>query len=543
MQERTRHVERDSTRRADHGTKASVVRRAPSLLVGAANDVEERDADAIADRVVDDLGFGSPVGEVTSTRIQRSAMPQRSVIRRLATTPTALDAAMGKSKKGILGAGRSTYATIRSTLEKYEKAKAAKDPVGANSLLESLDALCTRYLNEHKAATTKQDQDRRKLVDRLSDEVAGERATASQRWAQMSYVNSMATGVEKQAANTMNVDAPSSTLHPFQAASKATRVHAANARDEFAGAARTAGIFAPEDGSRNVALENIQARQAVVSGKGITPAELTGIMAFTDNAGDFEYMNPAASNSPGRMQANKEKQQKINSSAPEEGWGQVDDQVLREEGSLHTAMAVAGISKLDLYKATTYRGQTYSANGFKASIAKGKSFTIASLASTTKELDVALSFAAKNVTGKKKAGETAPAKRADEVLDVAVIFAYAPGHGGRDIEALSAQVGEAEVAMLPGTTFKIASVTKVGSNGKPIKASGPDDLAQVQKDVAGRVTASFGAAREVYLVGMERIEKPSTALPAKKDTSSMHQGAKGRPARITPRQPTPTKGK
>ena len=245
MQERTRQVQPDSTRRSEHATKAPIVRRARGspLLVGAANDLAEREADVIADRVVANLGFGSPVEEVTSTRIQPSAMARRSVIRRLSTTPRRLDAAMGKSKKGILGAGKSSYATIRSTLEKYEKAKAAKDPVRANSLLESLDAACTRYLNEHKDATTKQDQDRRKLIDKLSDEVATERATASQRWAQISYVDSLAAGVSKQAANTKNVHAQESTLHPFKAASPAIRTHAANARDEFAGAANTADLL------------------------------------------------------------------------------------------------------------------------------------------------------------------------------------------------------------------------------------------------------------------------------------------------------------
>ena len=275
----------------------------------------------------------------------------------------------------------------------------------------------------------------------------------------------------------------------------------------------------------------------MVKDKGITPAELAGIMAFTDNAGDFEYMNPAASNSPSRMQANKEKQQKINATQPTRGWGQVDDQTVREEGSLHTAMAVSGISKLDLYKAMTYRGQTYSENGFKASIAEGKSFTIGSLASTTKEMDVATSFAGKNLTNPATAAKVAPAKKADDVLDVAVIFAYRPGHGGRDIEALSAQDGEAEVAMLPGSTFKIASVTKVGGGGTPMKATGlPDDLVEINKMILGGL-AKRTAAREVYLVGMERIEKPSTALPAKKDTMSMHQGDKNRRARINKRAP------
>ena len=283
-----------------------------------------------------------------------------------------------------------------------------------------------------------------------------------------------------------------------------------------------------------MALEQIQARQTLAKDKGITAAELTGIMAFTDNAGDFEYMNPAASNSPGRMQANKEKQQKINAAQPTRGWGQVDDQVLREEGSLHTAMAVSGISKLDLYKAMTFRGQTYSANGFKASIAKGKSFTIGSLASTTKEMDVATSFAGKNLTGVTAAAKVDPVKKADEVLDVAVIFAYRPGHGGRDIEALSAQDGEAEVAMLPGTTFKIASVTQVGGGGKATKAAGlPDDMVEVHKVIVAGLAKRLGAAREVYIVGMERIEKPSTAMPAKRN----------QPTRAAPRPPARAGGR
>ena len=58
-----------SRRRAQ---QQAVVRRAP-LQVGAANDSAEREADSVADRVVENLGMGSPVVEVTESRVQRKA--------------------------------------------------------------------------------------------------------------------------------------------------------------------------------------------------------------------------------------------------------------------------------------------------------------------------------------------------------------------------------------------------------------------------------------------------------------------------------------
>ena len=276
--------------------------------MGASTDVAEREADVVADRVVANLGFGSPVEAVTSTRIQPSAMAQRSVIRRLSITPSALDAAMGKSKKGFLGAGKSSYATLRAVLSDYEKAKAEKNPVKANSLLERLDALCTSYLNEHKDATTTQDQDRRKLVDKLSDEVAQERATASQRFAQISYVNSLSAGTDVPVSKQR---APESTAHPFQAATANTW--------RMPRMRRTSSWARPTPRSSLVRTTRRRACRLVsrsLKDKGITPAEHTGILAFTEFSGDFQYMNPAASNSPGRMQANKAKNAYNTATAP-----------------------------------------------------------------------------------------------------------------------------------------------------------------------------------------------------------------------------------
>ena len=70
MRERLHDDER--TRAPEQERRKEVVRRAP-LRVGAADDRAEREADAVAGRVVENLGMGSPVAEVTESRVQRKA--------------------------------------------------------------------------------------------------------------------------------------------------------------------------------------------------------------------------------------------------------------------------------------------------------------------------------------------------------------------------------------------------------------------------------------------------------------------------------------
>jgi len=72
MHERMPKPEDAASTRAPKQEQEAAVRRAP-LRVGAANDSAERAADAVADRVVENLGLGSPVAEVAETRIQRKA--------------------------------------------------------------------------------------------------------------------------------------------------------------------------------------------------------------------------------------------------------------------------------------------------------------------------------------------------------------------------------------------------------------------------------------------------------------------------------------
>ncbi len=72
MQERMLKPEDAAMTRSPKREQEAVARRAP-LQVGAANDSAEREADSVADRVVEHLGLGSPVAEVAETRVQRKA--------------------------------------------------------------------------------------------------------------------------------------------------------------------------------------------------------------------------------------------------------------------------------------------------------------------------------------------------------------------------------------------------------------------------------------------------------------------------------------
>ena len=88
--------------------------------------------------------------------------------------------------------------------------------------------------------------------------------------------------------------------------------------------------------------------------------------------------------------------------------------------------------------------------------------------------------------------------------------------------------------MLPGTTFKIASVTKVGGRGTATKAAGlPDDMVEVQKAILSVLTKNLGAARGVHRRhGAHREAVDRDAL--KRNTNSgRSQAARSRRTEVT----------
>jgi hypothetical protein len=83
-------------------------------------------------------------------------------VQRLSVRPADLAPQIGKSKPGLFG--RSTFASIQAVLTDDDKARGPEDKA---RLLQRLDTLCTKWINEHGKSAGAQDQGRRPLVLRL----------------------------------------------------------------------------------------------------------------------------------------------------------------------------------------------------------------------------------------------------------------------------------------------------------------------------------------------------------------------------------------
>jgi hypothetical protein len=130
-----------------------------------------------------------------------------------------------------------------------------------------------------------------------------------------------------------------------------------------------------------------------------------------------------------------------------------------EEGALHTGMAVQGLLKLPVYDKKTYRGESFKREDFlkrfkldkKGRVtAREKTSTRTTISSSSKLLDKAEAFV---YTSSADLG--VPNKLTDAYC---LIWEYQLTNG-RDIEHLSANETEAEVATLPGATFEIVDIT------------------------------------------------------------------------------------
>jgi hypothetical protein len=430
----------------------------------------------------------------------KAAGPQ---VQRMSVTTAVLDSAMGGSKAGVLGVGKSTYATIRNTLAEYERLKASRKP-GTEAklvkLLEGLDRLCTEWINTHRGPLSPQDATRRTIFTHLSDELAAERASLSQTQAQDQYIGDLAAGMRPGPGAAPLV--PGDRPHKFQAATMGTRGSAAQALDEFKFELKRAKDNYERYGNSADIIKAIEARMMLVREKKLTPAEHAAIIAYTEAGGDFEYINAATANSADWLTSLKDERLKKKQEETKKtgrvikDWEDLPDQTLREEGSLHTAVAVAGLQKLDPYTGVSYRGQSYTEADFKKKIGVGKVATYSNLTSSSKYQHVARRFAGDNLKGDK---------------DIAVLWAIEKG-GGRDVEVLSGVTGEGEVLFLPGSAFFISSVVEVGTPGGEASAGKHADFYRFIADSGG-----LKAARRCYLViAVPRPPRPATGPPAAK---------------------------
>lgn len=308
-------------------------------------------------------------------------------------------------------------------------------------VLGDLDALCTEWVNSHARSEVPGDLARRQTIMKLLDSVATLRRHQSQQDAEERYMRDM----------TSSKKAPSPT--PFKAISSSAKMAKGQAPRRAAKA---------------------------IEGAGISPAEAAAIVTYT--AADYKYINPSVANSRswleaqqgseglegmsgllaekretkksvgGRVASSVRKRLGLASKPPASSATSMSGgaKTVREEGSLHAAMAIKGLRKLPAVTKDTYRGTRISGAKFQADFSVGKVFTFAALGSSSWDRNVAVDFS-HGLSGDSKPGP-------DQNVAVLTVITNS---GGRDVSELSMVPEEKEVLILPGSSFVTTSVEEV----------------------------------------------------------------------------------
>lgn len=276
----------------------------------------------------------------------------------------------------------------------------AKTPEKRTQFMHKLHAMCLDYLNTHKRSDDVKDTERRRLVDALVDELTAELAQGSQDEAKADYLaaaQGTATGA-KERFNLKAITQSSRSTSKWQ--------------------------------NHNKDLERAKSN-------GLSQAEYSAIATFTGQ--DFKYMNPATANSSTWMKASRESA----ASDMEKGMFAHDDSTLFEEGSLHTAMAMDGLTRLPEYTQTVYRGQPMDDRQL-AALRRSRSWSCASLSSATKSRAIAETFAIRQAQDKTHR----------------IVFSIEDS-GGRDVEPYSQIKSEKEVLLLAGSKFAVTTIERI----------------------------------------------------------------------------------
>ena len=346
------------------------------------------------------------------TPVQRRMQTTPSDLDKLLSTADAIKSAVGKSSEE-----KTAFAGIRKALADYQsmarKGKGGLELQAAR--LEAIDLLCDRFIKDYPG-----DRRRRTAIMKLQDDIAGERASVTQQQAQGIYQG-----------NVENQSKPGG----FKALSSFGKMGATDHKLEIA----EPGAQGPKRDER------IKAFKAKYK---LTDAEISAITIFS--AGDFSYINPVTANSSSWLASQKKD--------TTDAWGTLDDRTLKEEGSLHTGMAMQGLNKIDPYPGETYRGARFTPEDFEGRFAVGKTMSFTALSSSSKNEDIALNF----IYGL-SAGSTSDPKKSVGVLTIL------SNAGGRDISDIALVQKEAEVLLLPGSFFEVVSVEAIDGNTKYVK--------------------------------------------------------------------------
>jgi hypothetical protein len=362
--------------------------------------------------------------------LQSPVARRAPAIQRLTTKATDLDELMGKSTRGTLGMGGSSYAELRKALANYEKAAMDKKKgteAGLIVLLDKVDRLAMKWINTHK-----DDAARQARIRALVDEIGAERLKISKGQADLQYIKSMASegtgfgGVEGPAGKDFE--------HTFKMNNATIGM---SAYSNYGSDIGTATKWAePEDKARveKEETEKHAEQRAFVAKYGLTASEAAAIRLYTFAGSQYTMMNAAASNDKGWIgNVVKDSTFKVKG---------VDAKVLGEEGGLHTAMATQAIMKLPPYRGLTYRGESVTRNDLATRLKPGQVWRFPGLTSSSREEGVATGYRATGVSDSRPVG---------------IVWEF-ENVGGRHVETIS-EVAEAEVLLPPGTEVVVLSIT------------------------------------------------------------------------------------
>ncbi len=426
-----------------------------SILASSGSARSDHDPEAL-DQIPDPVkGQALPRRQSELSTSASVAGKQRiSLQRTLATKPgdldklvSGVDAIKGKLGKG--GKGKETFAAVRSALSDYKTGLSADQSTISKTFglmafmewqldhLALIDVLCTRFLNENQ-----QDDKRRPIIERLHEEVTSERLAITKKGSHEIYQNDIAASAKDSGG--------------FEALSEYSKLYGTKERSD-----------------------KKESRAEMNDKYGLTDAEFSAILVYS--AQDFQYINPSTANSASWL----EKQKKDNK---DENFAKVDDKTVKEEGSLHTALAMQGMAKLPRYVGEAYRGARQSPEDFAKEFAVGKEVRFTNLKSTSVDKSVAVDFIFGLGTG------TPP--RAEQSVASLVIY---DDPGGVDIGKIAIQQKEKEVLVAPGTTFQVTSIQKMDPKV---------DFGTEMYEAAAQKYPPERLPAESYIIRLTRIEAP-----------------------------------
>jgi hypothetical protein len=175
---------------------------------------------------------------------------------------------------------------------------------------------------------------------------------------------------------------------------------------------------------------------------GLTLPEVAAIKIFTGD--DYKYINPTTANNAAWLEGSK-KQNMLRG----------EDKGYIEEGTLHAGVAMQGLAKIAPYDKPVYRGASFPKASVK--LDKGQLISFNSFASASKLKSKAEEFAYTSSRPSQQEVKDGAAAR-----DVGILYElHRPN--GRDVSAFSLAQQEEEVVLLPGSKFKIDSVTPISA--------------------------------------------------------------------------------